>query len=210
MPYLNSPTLGIDRSDCCRHSSAPQHGGRNGSGMLDRDIRPTLLHAVRTEHADAAVFHEFPVCRKGRADLVAVNAAMWGYEIKSERDTLARLAMQVERYDQIFNYSVLVAAERHLIAAMRIVPPHWGVMSVSGTAKNCVINELRSPCQNPNRSAEQIIRLLWKGECITVLKAKGINAQWSAGVQEIWGMLRELPIEELEESVRGILKARHF
>lgn len=177
--------------------------------MLDRHIRPTLLEAVRTVHPGAAVFHEFPVCRKGRADLVAVNAAMWGYEIKSERDSLARLSLQVKQYDQIFNYSVLVAAERHLKAASRIVPPHWGVMSVSGTAKNCKINEVRSPCHNPNRSAEQIIRLLWKGECIRVLKAKGVNARWSAGVRSIWGMLGELPIEELEESVRGILKARN-
>lgn len=176
--------------------------------MLDRDIRPTLLREVLASHPDAAVFQEFPVCRKGRADMAAINAAMWGFEIKSERDSLSRLPLQVAQYDYIFDYSIVVVAERHLSNVVRIIPRYWGVMSVSGTVGNCVINEVRKPSRNKNRSAEQIIRLLWKGECTKVLRAKGICVPKFASVRTIWSMLQNLPVDELDESIRGALRDR--
>ena len=80
--------------------------------MRDSDIRSILKIDIGSTHPRATIFDEFPVCRKGRADLVAVNAAIRGYEIKSERDTLTRLPVQVAQYDCIFDFCAVVIAER--------------------------------------------------------------------------------------------------
>ena len=176
--------------------------------MFDRDIRPTLLRVIRTDHPSAAVFEEFPVCRKGRADLVAVNASLWGYEIKSARDTLNRLPLQVELYDCIFDFCVIVAAECHLRFAERIIPQHWGIFSVSGSTALCEVIETRKPQQNPNRQVEQIIRLLWKNEALKTLRTHGVPVPRNAPVRLVWEILSQLPLHELEESVRSALKSR--
>lgn len=176
--------------------------------MLDRDIRPTLLRTVREDHPGATLFEEFPVCRKGRADVVAVNAALWGYEIKSERDTLNRLPLQIERYECICDYSTVVAAERHLKSVERLIPSHWGVVCVSGLADGCFLDEVRKPKRNPNRQIDQIIRLLWKTECVKVLRSRGIAISRNSSVRAIWSMLEELPITELDHCIRIALKER--
>lgn len=177
--------------------------------MLDRDIRPILLRAVREDHPGATLFEEFPVCRKGRADVVAVNAALWGYEIKSERDTLNRLPMQIERYECICDFSTVVAAERHLKSVERLIPSHWGVVSVSGPADDCSLDEVRKPKRNPNRRIDQIIRLLWKAECVKILRSRGIAISRNSSVRTIWSMLEELPIADLDDCIRVALKERH-
>jgi hypothetical protein len=188
-----------------RKSDRPQ----DKIAILDRDIRPALLRAVRASHPGAALFEEFPVCREGRADLVAVNAALWGYEIKSERDTLNRLPLQIERYECIFDYCTVVAAERHLRYAEQIIPPHWGITAVHGSIGDCSTDEIRTPRRNPNRRIQQIIRLLWKSEWMKVLRAHGVNVPRNAPVRLVWKMLGKLPAPDIEESVRNALKYRN-
>jgi hypothetical protein len=203
--------LDIDGSGCSEHTSASFDNPRlpQGSvGMLDKDIRPILMRTVRATHPGASLFEEFPVCREGRADLVAVNAAMWGYEIKSERDTLNRLPLQVKRYESIFDYCVIVAAERHLKHAEGIIPPHWGITSVCGSVGTCSMAEIRKPERNPNRRTEQLIRLLWKNEWVRALRTRGVKVPHSAPVRLVWSLLASLPVPEIEESVRSALKGR--
>ena len=72
--------------------------------------------------------YEFWVPRTNeRADLAAIGPAMWGYEIKTAQDTLRRLPRQVEAYNRLFDHCTIVLAERHLKAALTIVPEWWGV-----------------------------------------------------------------------------------
>jgi hypothetical protein len=177
--------------------------------MFDRDIRPMLLRTLNEDHPGAAVFEEFPICRKGRADMVAVSGAIWGYEIKSDRDTLNRLPIQIPYYECIFDFSVVVATERHLKHIGRLVPAHWGIFSASGSVDDCSIVEMRRPRSNPNRQIDHIIRLLWKTEGIKVLRKYGIKTPAHMSVCTVWELLRKLPRADVEESVRNILKHRY-
>ena len=177
--------------------------------MRDCDIRSVLKIEIEFAHPCAAIFDEFPVCRKGRADVVAVNAALRGYEIKSERDSLARLPLQIERYDCIFDFCTIVAAERHLKQAGKIVPEHWGIFVANGTASECSIVELRAPAHNPNRQREHIIRILWKTEWIKTLRDRGIEIRSGASVRKVWNALQSFSITDLAETVRRALKARN-
>jgi hypothetical protein len=108
--------------------------------MKDADIRRVLKPRIEEQLHDAVLFEELPLCRSGRADLAAVNCSLWGYEIKSARDTLNRLPSQILHYDRIFDFSIVVTAEKHLKYVRRIVPNRWGICIARGPAENVTID----------------------------------------------------------------------
>ncbi len=202
---------GIDQRSAYRDTFAPSGGAshRDVTGMLDRDIRPALLRAVNAEHPGATLFEEFPVCRNGRADIAVVNESLWGYEIKSERDSLNRLPRQVEQYEAIFDFCIIVAGERHLKNVNRFIPSHWGIIAARGSSAATSIEPVRNPIQNKNRRMEDVIQLLWKTEASKALRTHGVKVPSNAPVLSVWRMLANLPRAEIEESVRAALKSRN-
>jgi len=176
--------------------------------MLDRDIRPPLIAGIRDAHPDAALFEELPLCRAGFADVAAVNIAMWGYEIKSDRDTLNRLPTQITYYDRIFDYSVVVTAPRHLKYVRRIVPKHWGIDVVRQSHGTTLIVPTRRPKKNANVCVESLIRLLWRAEGIRILRTSGTMVAHTTLVQTVWQSLARLPRRALQTAIRDALKVR--
>ena len=69
------------------------------------------------------------------ADIAVINGRMTGYEIKSDRDTLDRLAKQIAGYNRIFDYAAVVATDRHLPQALRMLPLWWGIIGVSAGSR---------------------------------------------------------------------------
>ncbi|MDA8118743.1 MAG: sce7726 family protein, partial [Gammaproteobacteria bacterium] len=72
---------------------------------------------------DTVVLDELGICRgEVRVDVAVVNGEIHGYEIKSDRDSLRRLASQVELYSKVLDQATLVAGERHFDAAAALLP----------------------------------------------------------------------------------------
>src|SRR5438128_554184 len=95
------------------------------------EIRVALRESERAHDPTAAMFDEMPLRRgDGRADLAVVNGALSGFEIKSGKDSLARLAHQIPLYEAIFDYCHVVVTERHLDAARSSAPSAWGIRLV--------------------------------------------------------------------------------
>ena len=91
--------------------------------MRDADVRRILrdrLQATQVVSDDARLVEELGLCKGSvRADIAVVNGILKGYEIKSEKDTIARLKTQASVYSQVFDTVTLVVAERHLKKATR-------------------------------------------------------------------------------------------
>src|SRR4051812_8285009 len=109
--------------------------------MRDRDVREQLSHDLRQWHPDKSTLFvdELDLGGLVRVDVAAVNGALWGYEIKSERDTLRRLPTQVEVYSRVLDFAALVVAERHRDHAVDLLPDWWHVVVVTGDADNVVL-----------------------------------------------------------------------
>jgi hypothetical protein len=60
-----------------------------------------------------------------------LNGSISGFEIKSERDSLARLRSQIPNYARCFDSLTLVAPARHLNHAREMLPNWWGLMEVT-------------------------------------------------------------------------------
>src|SRR6266849_8615145 len=99
--------------------------------MNDAQIRIATKQALFVQHrgdAETVIFDELGVQHGvARIDLAVVNGELHGFELKSDRDTLARLPEQVESYGRVFDRVTLVVEERHLRRAVEMVPEWWGI-----------------------------------------------------------------------------------
>lgn len=63
-----------------------------------------------------------------KADLAILNGTASVYEIKSERDSLGRLANQIANYRKVFAKVYVIVGEQHLQEVVRGTPGEVGVM----------------------------------------------------------------------------------
>src|ERR1700752_2733932 len=93
-----------------------------GSAFSDADIRSALrswLLAEDGSKGDTVVIDELGICcGVVRIDLAVVNGTLHGYEIKSDIDSLRRLALQIELYSKVLDRATLVVGQRHLDEAL--------------------------------------------------------------------------------------------
>lgn len=105
------------------------------SGIRDEYVyRAALTHKIllgRHSLNTASMLTEF---RAGacKADLAILNGTSTVYEIKSDRDSLTRLANQIMNYRKVFAKIYVVAGEAHVQDVIDSVPGNVGVMSLTG------------------------------------------------------------------------------
>jgi hypothetical protein len=177
--------------------------------MRDRHIRAALVDYLRERDPTAAVLHELPLYRGARrADVACVNGVLAGYEIKSEVDSLARLGGQADEYSRIFEYMTVVIAPQHLRSIRRRIDNRWGIWTVHASGTELAFLQVRQPRRNSRLDKHRLGRLLWKPECLRILRTHGINVARNALISELWDALELLPTQVLCAHVRNALKAR--
>lgn len=144
-----------------------------------------------------------------RADVVVVGAAMAGYEIKTERDTLKRLPRQAAAYGRLFDRCTAVLAERHLTSAMEILPDWWGVIAIVTDEEPPTFRSVRLPTPNDGVDPETLVRLLWRDEVHAALCGLGAVPAPRTGRFRMWEQLLVLlDLESLKAVVRETLLRR--
>lgn len=109
-----------------------------------------------------------------KADVVVLNGTSTAYEIKSERDSLARLENQLSSYRNVFAAVNVVASPLHVREVLAKVPADVGVMTLSTR----FTLQIEREAQNlPSRTSPLLVlELLRVNEALAVLNALGINA----------------------------------
>jgi hypothetical protein len=106
-------------------------------------------HSLQT----ASMLNEFRVgaCK---ADLAILNGTATVYEVKSERDSLARLERQVAAYSTVFARVYVIAAESHVRAVANSVPNYVGILRLNSRHH---IATLREAADQPERTSPEAI-----------------------------------------------------
>ena len=106
-------------------------------------------------------------------------------------------------------FSILVVAGKHLVAAQRILPSHWGILTP--VRKGSIAFEIvKKPELNKELNRTALIKLLWKTECASILKEHcNLSSLASkASVIKLWELMDTLPTETLVGAAREQLKRR--
>ncbi len=145
-------------------------------GFRDEYIyRAALTHKVLLgTHSltTASMLNEFRVgaCK---ADLVILNGTATVYEIKSERDTLARLSNQVATYKRVFGKVYVIASEDHILGVLGTVPDDVGVLMLS---RRFQISTVREAQDRPDRICPTtVFSSLRAGEAGAILRGLGVS-----------------------------------
>ena len=181
----------------------------------DVDIRASLHLMLSKEHEDepdTLIVDELSLCQgDARIDVAVVNGAINGYEIKSESDTLARLPLQSEFYNKVFDTVTILTASKYLEGIKDIVPEWWGITQAEKEDDGVVhFFVIREPRQNENVDALALAQLLWRDEVISILKERGLQKGLLSKPRTVlWNAIAEkIPVNELQDEVRMKLKAR--
>lgn len=128
------------------------------------------LIRLRRISPSSVIANEYRLGSSGvRADLAILSKSFIGIEVKSDRDTLRRLASQISAYEQYFDRTILVLAERH-ISNVKIDLSGVEVWSVSDRGH---IKTLRTPQRSrPAALRENLAELLPSRERSRVLDNK--------------------------------------
>jgi hypothetical protein len=141
--------------------------------LRDADIRGALITRVRHVHRrelDTRVVEELALCQgEARVDVAVVNGKIHGYEIKSERDTLDRLAGQAAVYGTALDRVTLVITGEHATKAVAMVPEWWGVLIAAASRNGVAFTTIRRAKDNPCVDAYAQAQLLWRDEALAAL-----------------------------------------
>lgn len=184
-------------------------------GTRDTDIR-SALHAKRLRHAkshpDTLVIDELGLAHaKSRIDVAVINGCIHGYEIKSAKDTLDRLATQIDIYRQTLQKLTIVAAPKHVAGIMTHAPEWSGVIvAEQGPRGGISFHVLRNPVANPEIDPVMMAHLLWRDEVIDLLGQAGYAPkELRRPRKQLYEMLCEaMSLREITASIRAFMVQR--
>lgn len=109
---------------------------------------------------------------QSKADLAILNGTATVYEIKSERDTLARLPKQLKDYQKVFARAYVICSERHVKQILKLAPTEVGVLSLSSRYQistiRDAISDLSKICPNTVLNSLRVV------EAVKILEMLGI------------------------------------
>ncbi|WP_074358135.1 sce7726 family protein [Mycobacteroides abscessus] len=177
--------------------------------MRDVDIRAALVEQLRREFDGDKIVNEMGLCLGAtRVDVAVINGSLHGYEIKSDRDTLARLPAQIELYSKVLDFCTIVCGARYLDKVRKIVPPWWGIVETCDLDGTVILKQRRKPRRNRKCDSLAVAQLLWRDEAASLLKTRGEWVKARETRWHLWDRLAEWPITDLQLGVRSQLKVR--
>jgi hypothetical protein len=128
-----------------------------------------------------------------KADVAILNGTATVYEIKSERDSLSRLANQVNNYKKVFAKVYVIASEGHVKGVLDTIPDDVGVMMLGSRYH---ITTVREAEDRPERICPAtVFESLRSAEAVAILKRLKIavpcvpNTQRHAAMRDVFEQL---------------------
>lgn len=184
--------------------------------MHDKDIRGALRIELQKEYRgvpDTAVVDELAVGGgRNRIDLALVNGVMHGFELKSDRDNLSRLAEQARAYGAVCDAVTLVVGERHVVQAIDLVPEWWGIIVVRPGRQRPMFRSFKHSQSNPSVDRLAIARLLRRSEATYLLRELGHSGSHRrASRRQLCDFIAEtVDLSLLRKHVRDCIRERQF
>lgn len=182
--------------------------------MHDIDIRVALDDSLRRVHgtdAGTVIRHEFGLQEgRRRIDVAMMNGHLSGWEIKSDVDTLVRLAGQADVYGKVLDFVSIVTTDRYVDRATAMLPQWWGVVVADRQGGVVHLTETRQGSFNVDVDPMSLAQLLWRDEAMALLQGLGQSRGLSSKARwYVWSRLVEtLPLDELRTAVRQQIKGR--
>ncbi|MDI1254134.1 sce7726 family protein [Thermomonas sp.] len=146
-----------------------------------------------------------------RVDVAQLGSSLCGFEIKSDFDTLDRLAHQMHAYHRVFDELTIVTTAAFVPQVSLLLAPWWGILQAERTDSGEVsLTQVRPPDFNPRQELESIAALLWRDEAAVILRDNlGAKVASSANRAKLYRQLADLTeLATLKKWVIEVLRSR--
>ncbi|WP_271950358.1 sce7726 family protein [Ruegeria faecimaris] len=160
-------------------------------------------HSLRT----ASMLTEFRAV-SSKADLVILNGTATVYEIKSERDSLGRLAKQITDYQRVFAKVFVIAGADHIEEVAKQVPEHVGILCLKRWNRISTIRDAQSCLELIDSSC--VLDSLRSSEAKLVLERVGLSVPNVPNTKMRAALLEEfeqLDTDVLHRTMVAVLKS---
>lgn len=141
----------------------------------DVQLRSRYIERQVTTSSRSIIVHELGVhYGSHRVDIAIISdSTIAGCEIKSGADTLKRLPAQSLAFSEVFDEMTLVAAPKHIMNAVEIVPEWWTIIVDDGSTD--YVHRVGST--NPNVEVSAVLMLLWHEELLELCSTFDATSQ---------------------------------
>jgi hypothetical protein len=158
--------------------------------LTEPQIVTQLAAHVGREHSDAVLGREVNLSwGSARIDLLALNGAVSGYEVKSARDSLARVRRQVAVYKQTLEFVTFVVDPIHLRGIRPLVPRWCGLVEVGSENGQASFVQRRKARRNPAADPREICFFLSRRDIQAELQRRGCRGLGRTPRHEMVAML---------------------
>ncbi len=180
--------------------SLPKPENRLKTAIIDR------LYASNHVTDDAVLVSEMVVENWARrADIVLANGRLWGFEIKSEQDSLSRLPGQIETFSRSFEKLTIVTVVKFEKAVRELLPEGVGlwVEMMDGSLKERV---RAKTCELTKAAA---IQHMTATELRKLLACNGVTGLGALSRGQLEQTACGLPLSDLAAAARDAVKRKH-
>ena len=180
-----------------------------GTPSLEAEAKAALLRFLRSSgriNRASTVVLELGVAKQlNRADVVTVDKLLHCYEIKTKRDTLARLERQLSAYAAASDRVTVVAATRHINAILSRVPSYVGILELVDFNQRPEVREVRPASTSEAWSANAALDFLPASE----IRLRLMNNAVAKRREELVKLAEQVDPAKIREAVIGFLRDRY-
>lgn len=184
----------------------------NFSPVKEKDIKAALVDWLyaRGMVENAVIINEMVVANwSRRADIAVANGRLYGFEIKSEADSLRRLSGQIDTFSQYFDKVTIVAASKFIREIVNSYPDSIGVLEVYRDAAGLKIRQVRSGRINEIKDHSVIAGHLTKNEIETYLRVREVSSFVTRNRSELEKFFAKTPLKSAKQYLLDSLKKRY-
>ncbi|UVN46216.1 sce7726 family protein [Pseudomonas mosselii] len=159
---------------------------------------------------DAVIINEMVVANwSRRADIAVANGRLYGFEIKSQFDSLKRLPGQLESFQEHFDKVVVVAAPKFISSIERDYPESIGILEVSLSSGRPRLRQVRAGRIKEVKDIARLTSLITKSELERFLRVSGASNGTNLSRSEMARKLSARHVQKLRAYVLSCIKERY-
>ena len=178
----------------------------------DKEIRKVLLKHLYLNRYNLKIIEELDLTN-ARVDIATIDKDYFcGYEIKSDKDTLYRLPMQMQIYNYVFDKIIIVVGKSKLLKVTKTIPDFWGIILAKKENSDINLIQIRPPELNMNINKHWLSHKLWRSDIVDILKMKNLYKGKSHYYRDslLKILMENISLDELRYYVRNILIKRVY
>ena len=181
------------------------------SRIAEQDIRKAVVARLLADAGSGDRIVEELGVGSARIDVALISGQLSGFEIKSDYDTLDRLARQMHAYHCVFDDLTIVTTAAYALQVEQLLPKWWGIWIAQAHGDASIELQIhRESTRHDRLDALSLAAMLWREEAYRfVVEHLGTVVRPRASRGELQELIAaKLPLELICQEVLRILRDR--